>query len=775
MTVPAAGGVMLAAALAIGVGARSVAQNLEPPDSIVVFAEKRPRPLQDVPMAVATLTGRDLDESGITDLEASTARLPMLGLQSSVSAVTTTLRIRRVGNLGNVPTFEPAVGLFVDGAYRSRSMLGVADLLDVERIEVLSGPQSTLYGKNTSAGVVAIYTREPGDVLNAIGEATVGSIEGPLSPALGRLEASVSGPLSSTWRGGIAGAYSWHGHTLANALRDGADGNEQSRSTFRGQLSWRPSDQVKLRLIAGYSRAAADEGESDLFFSPAARSTAVADSLRERGLTSGCPDNVPRNRISCATAANTLDLEAWDFTLVGEFELMNGWRLTSISGWDRYRDRRDDDDTMQLSVPLLYFHDSEEGTTLQEEVRLASSSAAATVPWLAGFFYYKNDYERGMRGKRPMFGPKGPAAFDPLWPSLLRVPLALPGQEGLMDSRLRTSYLSVFGQFTWNVGERLSVTTGARWRRDEKDATLDNTTTLPGASLISTVLTPTVAPNGEPVNGAVGRVFDGWTWSVTPAYRIGDGLMLYATWARGAKSGGFNTGFGNLPLSAREFGDERIDDYELGARASFGDKGRLGASVFYTRYRDYQDASFASAQFTIGNAARVDLKGAELEGLLALGARTSADLAISFADLTYARNTTGMCYPGRTPDGTAPGSCDLSGEHPLDAPEWAAHLGVERTRPLRSMQLFTRLDWSWTDRYNTSFSADPRLVQPPAHRVDLRLGLRFGDYEVVLAGENLLDEKIAYIDSVLNFFNDASYQSFLGDARRYSITFRAER
>src|SRR4029079_18344239 len=111
------------------------------------------------------------------------------------------------------------------------------------------------------------------------------------------------------------------------------------------------------------------------------------------------------------------------------------------------------------------------------------------------------------------------------------------------------------------------------------------------------------------------------------------------------------------PLSAREFKAERSRDYEIGTRAIFGDgRGRLGASIFYTEYRDYQDAAFVSAQFTVGNAARVLLRGAELEGRVELGARTSVDLAVSLADLIYARNTTGMCYPGRVPDGTLPGA-----------------------------------------------------------------------------------------------------------------------
>jgi iron complex outermembrane recepter protein len=752
-----------------------VAQELEPIDTVTVWAQKRPTELQDLPMTVSTLTAKDLAAGGISDLHGTAVRLPAFDLQSSVTTVTTTLRIRRVGNLGNIPTFEPAVGLFVDGAFRSRSMLGTADLLDIERIEVLSGPQSTLYGKNASAGVVAIYTKAPGERFTAAGELSGGWIDTAGTPGSGRLSVALSGPLSSTWGAGLAAAHSEHGHTLSNALREGADGNEQSRSTVRGQLSWSPNDQLKLRLIAGYVDIADDEGESDVYLAPGARSTAVAESLRQQGFAPACPDNAPHNRTTCSVATNHLDLEAYDLTLIGEYELKNGWMLTSITGWDRYRNRRDEDDVMQLFAPLMYFHDSEEGTTLQEELRL-TSAPTARMPWLAGLFYYENEYDRGTRGKRAMFGPNGAAAFDPVWQTVFGVPLALPGQEGFLDSRLDTDYLGAFGQLTWNINKQLALTTGVRWQREDKHASMNNTVSQPGASVISRVLTPSASPTGEPINGAAKRTLDVWTWSLTPQFRVNDDLMVYASLVRGAKSGGFNTGFGNAALTAREFDDERIDNYELGSRVSMANgRGRMSAAVFYTRYDNYQDAAFISAQFTVGNAGRADLKGAEIEGSWQFGSRTVADFAISYADLVYARNTTGMCYPGREPDGSLPRSCDLSGEHPIDAPQWAAHLGLEHTAPLGATDLFGRVDWSWSDQYSTSFSGDPRLIQKPFHDVGVRLGVRTGgNYEVVLSVENLLNEKIVHLDPVLNFFNDASYQSFLDDARRYNITVRAQ-
>ncbi len=139
----------------------AVAQDPGTPDTVVVYAQKRAAPLQDVPMSVSILTDTDLADAGIHDIEGVATSMPTLDMQRSVSPLTTTLRIRRVGSLGNIPTFEPAVGLFVDGAYRSRSLLGTGELLDVDHVEVLSGPQSSLYGRSVSAGVVSIYTRRP--------------------------------------------------------------------------------------------------------------------------------------------------------------------------------------------------------------------------------------------------------------------------------------------------------------------------------------------------------------------------------------------------------------------------------------------------------------------------------------------------------------------------------------------------------------------------------------------------------------------------------------
>lgn len=742
-------------------------------EQVVVLAQKRETALQDVPMSVIALTGSQLTAAGLDNIAEISQRLPTLDEQHSVSATTTTLRIRRIGNLGNIPTFEPAVGLFVDGAFRSRSLLGTNDLLDVERVEVLSGPQSTLYGKSVSAGLVAVYTRLPAEQFAGRVEATGGWIDAPDTPALRRFKLGISGPLSDDWRAGLAVARSRHGHTMSNEFAGARDGDDEDRLAARGQLMWSRGEQLDLRLIAGYAREKDDQGAPDVYLAPDAISSTVTGILLDSGISQECSDNVPRNRRFCLLAPETLDLEQYDLTLLGKYRLANGWTLNSISAWDRYEALRSEDDAAQLGAPLLFFRDSEKGTSWQQELRL-SSAADARTSWLTGISYYRNDYERGLGGKRPMFGTSGSAAFDPIWPVLFGVPLASPEQSGIHDSSVATRYLGVFGTVSWRFTERLSLATGLRWQREEKDAVINNSVSTLGVSLISLALTPAVTGGGEPVNGTLDRTSDDVTWSMTPSYRISDALMGYLTVARGGKSGGFNTGFGNAPLSSREFGDEDIRHYEIGARGSRADeRARFSAAVFYTEYDDFQDAAFISAQFTVGNVERLDLRGVEVEGQLLLGANVAADLAISVADLTYGKNTTGLCYPGRTPDGTAPGSCNLTGEHPIDAPVWATHLGLQYQHPLSWGELYARVDWSWTDRYNTSFSADPRLVQDAYSDVALRLGMRLGqDYELVLWGENLLNEDVSSMDVLLNLFNDASYQSFLTEPRSYGLTLR---
>jgi outer membrane receptor for ferric coprogen and ferric-rhodotorulic acid len=214
--------------------------------------------------------------------------------------------------------------------------------------------------------------------------------------------------------------------------------------------------------------------------------------------------------------------------------------------------------------------------------------------------------------------------------------------------------------------------------------------------------------------------------------------------------------------------------YEGGVKTELFDGNvRLAGSVFYTEYEDYQDAAFVGGQFTVGNAEKAELKGVELEGSALLTENLTADFAVSYASFEYDENTNGQCYPGRAPDYPS-GSCDLSGENPINAPEWKSHLGLTYERPVSWGDAYARVDWSWTDEYNTSFSADPRLVQDSYSWVNARIGTRWNSLEFVLWGDNLTDEDVVSVDAVANIYaGDGSYQSFMMPPRSYGVTLRA--
>ena len=278
------------------------------------------------------------------------------------------------------------------------------------------------------------------------------------------------------------------------------------------------------------------------------------------------------------------------------------------------------------------------------------------------------------------------------------------------------------------------------------------------------------------IGGDLQRTTDEVTWSVTPQYFFTQELTVYATAAHGFKSGGFNVGWGRTAMDQRQFEDESIMHYETGLKSTLLDgRMQLAVSAFYTEYDDYQDAAFISQQFSVGNAQKTELKGAEAEGKVLLGQFVTADFGVSYADLTYDEYTDGLCYPGRAPSNPATSTCDLSGEHPINAPEWTSHLGLMYQTDVSWGEVYARSDWAWSDEYNTSFSADPRLVQDSYSWVNLRVGTRWDQYEVVAWVDNALDEDVVNFDSQLALFaNDPSYQTYRQAPRSYGLTLRAD-
>ncbi len=268
------------------------------------------------------------------------------------------------------------------------------------------------------------------------------------------------------------------------------------------------------------------------------------------------------------------------------------------------------------------------------------------------------------------------------------------------------------------------VTGGLRWQTETKTASIDNSNsfaadTPDGINLITAALTPTS------VNGSFRHETDGFPWSASAEYHPDKDTMIYLTYARGGKSGGFNIGFGTSPREDRPFGDETVDSYEVGTKWTSPERRvRLSAAVFDTIYHNYQNAGFVALQFLVNNAEKATTRGFEASADFALAEGLTLSTAGTYIDAKYNQYTNGSCYAGLAPTNAAGTGCDLSGKALPLVPDWRTSVGLQYAHQLKPGEFYGRLDWSWSSNTQTNTNLDPRNIQAAYSLVNLRLGLR---------------------------------------------------
>ncbi len=316
--------------------------------------------------------------------------------------------------------------------------------------------------------------------------------------------------------------------------------------------------------------------------------------------------------------------------------------------------------------------------------------------------------------------------------------------------------------------ERFTVTAGARWQTESKDTTVTHSLNHSTPTLISLALLP------DTVDADLSRETDAVTWSLTPQYFFSDDVMGYLTVSHGFKSGGFNGDWGRALPEQREFADEKVDHYELGLKTRFAeDRVQFNAAAFYSDFTDYQEAGFVALQFLVTNAPAVTSKGVEMDLTARITDTLVAELSGTYARTRYDEFTHGLCYPGRTPTDAATGTCDLSGATLANAPELKLHAALAYDRPTSFGEFYARTDYSWSDDYFSNVNHDPRQVQGAFGLLDARAGLRIGDWDLSIWGENLTDETYVYQSAVTNLFgSDPAYQNYLAPGLSFGATAR---
>jgi len=445
-------------------------------NEIIVTAGKREQTLQDIPVAVTVTTAAQIEKAQIRDIRDLTTLVPSLRVNQLQSSANTNFYIRGFGNGANNAGIEPSVGLFVDGVYRSRSASMIGDLPDVQRIEVLRGPQSTLFGKNASAGVISIITKEPQFKFGGNLEASYGNFNAIV------LKGVVTGPIADSLAVSLAGGYNRRDGYVTNAIT-GNDTNARNRWFVRGQLLFEPSSDLKVRIIGDYSKI--DEiccAVVNLQRLPGTPGTAVIPLLSAAELANTNPfsDTVYTNIDS------TNKIENWGVS--GQIDYNVGiFKLTSITAYRRTNAvTNQDSDFTGADLLGRNFQDLRINTFTQE-LRLATDWDGPVNALLGGFYFnekidqqnqlllgsqfrtYANNLILGQSA-----GAFSVAAVETLLgalsgnPALYTNRFFAAGQGMTENYALKDEAYSAFGQVDWKIGERLTLTGGAAYTHDSK-------------------------------------------------------------------------------------------------------------------------------------------------------------------------------------------------------------------------------------------------------------------------------------------------------------------
>ena len=736
---------ILFVALAVAGGAAS-AQNAgsQQIEEVVVTATRREQSFQDVPMAVSALTSQQLLDAGVNEFQKIEAQVPSLEIESNTNPFNTSLRIRGVGNLANIPNFEPAVGLFIDNAYRSRSGVAMGDLLDVERIEVLRGPQSVLYPKNVTAGLINVITNRPTDDFSVWGGASFGNLD------YWQLQGGINGALTDGVRGRLAAVTSDRDGSF-NDIVNGTHSGGYSRTALRGQLEFDLGERATLRLIAGYSNKDGDCCSPDVLPGPVSKTFL--------GALKRPVDTDPLNRRTAYSDPNHFEGDQYD--LLADLNYEFDWAvLTSTTSLDHF-DVKSQFDAEQSALTAAVFIDRQEADAFGQEFRL-TSTGDGPLSWMTGAYFYDNDFTRGSLG-----------ADEPilvLGADVVPLPLVgAPGDQSSFKSQNDTRHWSLFGQLDWQATERTKLSAGLRYIDEKKSIDVRSTyrvaavTVPPSFAMTTTVPTPVVAD----------RSTDGLAWNLSALFDVTADTTVYATVSEGYKAGGYNGDWdqtGALTAAKREFEDETVLNLETGLKSRFwNDQATLNLSLFRSEFEDYQNASFLGVNYLVRNAEKVISQGLELDGSVRPVTGLTLDYAVTYLDAEYDKFTNGACYFRR--NGTAT-TCDLSGETLPNAPDWRTNLGVQYEHALASGTGFVRTDWAYTSEQNADTALDPRALQDAYSLWSARLGWRNGRYSVTLWGENLTDETVISAAGPQTIFGgiDGGMQIYLNEPRTYGVT-----
>ena len=741
----------LTVALSMSVSAQTVQSGAL--EEVITTARRTAENLQETPVSVTTLSADLLHEIGAIDLRSVTNVTPNMEFSyagnGSGGGNFAQVFIRGVGQPDFISTKDPGVGIYIDGVYLARAPGSVLELLDVERIEVLRGPQGTLFGKNTIGGAVVVSTQRPDDELGGIAQVTLGSydrqdISGSLNLPLvpGSLALRVSA-MSREQDGYYRRLY--NDEDPAQFGNDVTRGNDVNRQSGRATLLWTPSEAFEASLSADVTRERQDSVEYQMIGMPGSLSANNAAYNQFYATPNGLPTYgtqwiTTRPWTTYANWPGYNNSDIWGASLGLTWDL-GGFQVKSITGYRELEvETRGDGDATPADIVSTGGVDINQHQ-FSQEIQFLGSAFGDRLDWVAGLWYFDEtarDVQRS-RQQAGLFEALEAAPLNSLTPTVpiagCAAPCRLGGVGNPNNARLdnsrtgsrlmqNTSYAAfLHGVFAFT--DRWSVTAGARFSREEKE--FDYYEVRPLRNLVSFDtynLTPV------PVDK-----WDIFTPKLGLEYKPTDDVLLYVQGSTGFKAGGYN-GRPSSATALQSFDEEELETIEAGIKSEwFGRTLRANAAIFYSEYTDIQITRLSAELGGVRleeNAGSGDSQGAELEITYLPVPDLRLGAALGYQEFEFTKLRTGVQL-----------ACGMKCVLPF-APELTANLSAAYTISLGSaFDLDLRVDDKYSDKYYIDADNTEVVAQDAYDSFDARIALKnSGGWELFVSGSNLTDEAI---------------------------------
>lgn len=711
-------------------------------EEIIVIAQKREQSVLDVPVAVSVLTGESLEASGISSVGELSMIAPSVRFAGSVSSSGQGMLIRGVGGAAFATGFEGSVGTMIDGVVTGPGGSSIAEFWDIERIEVLRGPQGTLFGKNTSAGAVNIISKQPTSEF----EAEAGVRWGEEFDEL-RLDGVVSGPLSENLTGRVAAFWYDQGEGYVDNVILNDTENKKERWGIRLKTAYE-SGPLSVNVSLAY-----DEQDNNC----CVRTFSAIDNSSAGALTaffllpslaaSGVEPSLS-NRTSIADEVIFEDVENLHGVLEVAWELESGHVIKSITGYrDWEQEEYNDVDFLPLDVISGQIFNSLELFT--QELQLLSP-AGQNLEYVLGLYYYDTEISDNtiLDGGTSITGVFGSTEWD---------------------NTVDVENIAVFGHATYKFSDQWSAYAGVRYISEDIDAQGvrgGNFFAFPGD------FAPASASSSD----------NDWVGTAGVQFYPAEKTMVYASVSRGYKGSAIDTTIGGSFFTGNPnqavLNPETVLSYELGVKTALLD-GRvlLNAAAFMSEFDDFQATAFNGTSYVLRNAGVLDSDGVELDVTALLWEGATLVFNAAYIDATFDEFTGAPCTVAQNADGSCVangGVQDLSGQPLNNSSEWQYTVNLKQAFKVGQLNAYAVAEYAWQDDVVFDGDLDPFTAQDSFGVANFRLGVTTANdrYDLALFARNAFDEDYSLRIADAPLYSGA-YASYPAPGRSVGIELRA--